>query len=1047
LPALIESCGMGWIIRKFLKLIFLILIFPVCPGFAGPGNASLLLIDSEGIPVPVQNDLPYPSFELQDRKMILLNGLWKAQFAKQQMDHSLSLQKRTPDAVRKIETESKGRFKTTYDDSSWTAQAVPLPNNFTNSYEDGMWYRCRFRSDTVQGSGLVKLIFQGVNYIADVWLNGKWLGSHEGGFTPFLFNVTGLLKTNEENVLAVRVDNIPWEKMGEKETPEKILTVPYAPCDWWNYGGIYRDVYLEKVNEAYIVRSDVRLQPSGGNKGRGDITVVLHNSGSRPRVMKLSFTVFGTKITPENISSPRVSDIMDVSSVQDFKVSLLPDSVVLQPGEIKAVRCDVQLNNVSYWTPDNPSLYVLETSLLEDKVLQEKFTSQFGIREITPAPGGRGFTLNRKKIFFNGIARHEDYPGTGRALSFNDGAKILGDFQLAKDLNANFVRTAHYPNHPLTYLITDRLGIAVMEEIPVFWFGGPAFEIQRQVRGIARQMWLEMIYRDMNRPSILFWSTCNECSWQDERRAFIWDLMQNEINCDGTRLVGQSSSGSDPQDPSSIDADYHGATMYHGVFYNGDAYKDTLDGVRKYQDYYMDKPFIATEYGIWSQEDLSMTARQDEIALKTYRALTDVKADRVGGLVWWCLFDWYTRGGLKWSVQTMGAMDMRRQNIKPVFLTLQKLYSKSSGKGVKISIQNITDHAVLKGNLNTSVQIATPTDLGIKNAQFRFANTVFSSLAVQNDAAQVDFDLKKLPEGPNALIIRALLSNGDCFYERKDIVVDNVDDPPVVELKIRNNKHFLGKIPLVFKAYDDRTSDLKVTYSLDGQSAENLLQVNSLYRSDIDISKLPDNSSHALRISVSDGVNPAVIENLDFVVDNSPGNKVDLAYTIDRISTKNNRSDASGWSFPAEELPDSDSWFICQGDDNVKFWLGSKEDGRKNAMECKGQKLKVTPGHYKTIDFLGTSYWGDLDNKLTLVYSDGSSETKELNFSDWVGANSTKPQEHVGILTSCYYSVEKVGDQPLAMYHRTVSCNPAKILQAIKLPNDERKHIFALSVE
>lgn len=637
--------------------------------------------------------------------------------------------------------------------------------------------------------------------------------------------------------------------------------------------------------------------------------------------------------------------------------------------------------------------------------------------------------LNNKKIFLNGIARHEEFGTDGRIMYYDISKKLVDDLKIVKDLNANFIRTAHYPNHPFTYILTDRFGISVMEEIPVMWFDGPEFDFQRKVKGLARQFWYEMIFRDFNRASIFFWSTCNECGWQDERRAYIWDLKLIANKIDGTRFIGQSAAGSDVLDPSHIDCDYYGATMYWGVFYGNSCFNDTKKALQKICKYYDKKPIIATEFGIWANKDLSYTNKQVEVAEQTYKAFKE--NENVTGVVWWTLFDWWTMNGNPY--QSMGLVSMDRKYFKPAFFKLQKLYGNFDNDAI-IEIISPLDNSNVSGILELKINS--------KNL-----SNIFYKISGETDFISVNekFDTKNLKDGKKYLIIKGEDKNKKVIYKQIQINIDNYDEPPIIECNLIDNKMLTGKYLLRIKSYDDR-GDIILKCQIDEENISLQKENDFNYNALIDTKNYKDNSSHILTISSKDNSGQTTEKKIKFFVDNKKPIIVELPYNLDRISFNENRKDAFEWSFPAEELPESDSIAVCNSC-NTKFYFPKKENGEKNFVECRRQKINVKKGNYKFIHIFGYSFWGNRYNDLELGYEDGSKEIKQLYLSEWTGA---EPQfnDHIAIYASHHHEhTDSEGAPSVACYHTIIECNKNKLLKYIKLPDDAHKHILAITLE
>jgi beta-glucuronidase len=537
-------------------------------------------------------------------------------------------------------------------------------------YEDGVWYRRAFTVDNSWQGKQVRLIFLAVNYVADVWVNGTRAGYHEGGYTPFALDVTALLNygSSVSNTIAVRVDNPPWGSRTD--------IVPAVKSDWHNYTGIIQDVYLEQLPIQYIARVDVRPLDTDGNLS---VQTVLYNASSTPRSLTAELEVYAAKVTDTNITSPYVSDLVDAS------VSL--NGVTIKTAEVPAnetrvLTYDIGIPSPNLWTPANPNLYVLKVTLRNGSTLVDEFYTQFGVRTAGIGEGAK-FLLNNHPVFLTGIARHEDWPDSGRTATMD---KIKADLDLIKQTNVNFLRTAHYPNHPYTYLLTDRMGLLVMEEIPTWWFGTYEWADQEQ-RRIADQMWREMIFRDYNRPSIMLWSGTNEAEKTSlmRRRAFLTRLNRDlKLNYYDGRLVTQSAAADRPgaNDQTMNAVDVAGWTTYFGVFHGGEYYAGTRDFLDAAHAAFPEKPILDTEFGYWSKPDDSLALVQETVFSTTFKAFEDRQAvDGSGNVVsdgfimgstWWTAFNWYTQLP---KLQTMGASHMDRATHKPVRTAMQSRYA------------------------------------------------------------------------------------------------------------------------------------------------------------------------------------------------------------------------------------------------------------------------------------------------------------------------------------------------------------------------------------
>jgi beta-glucuronidase len=634
-------------------------------------DATLQLRTVDGITLPYQNGIPIPSFEKQKRTTLSLSGQWRKQrFA---ANHDLTLKRRDANGYAELIAEAADRFKPEYDDSNWPNHQIPGVENTINAYErrpeyyqDGVWYRRAFSvPDSLRGK-FVKLMFYAVNYVADVWLNGAYLGYHEGGYTSFAFDVSNAVRHDTVNVLAVRVDNPPWGTRSD--------IVPYSRVDWFNYTGIIHDVYLEFSDPVSVVRADVVPKEVTGTI---QATITLFNVSPAEQNIEVRLQIYEASVGEQNIRSEKASELIGGAASVSGQTQ---NSLAVPAQGTRAWQTILTVHDPKLWSPKKPALYVLQVALSKSGQVVDEFHTQFGMR--TAKTAGNKFLLNEQTAFFVGVARHEDHPVYGRSMPTE---AIYDDLVKIKNLNVNWLRTAHYPNHPFTYLAADRLGFVVMEEIPVWQFDlASAWAIQNLVRHIHEQMFKEMVFRDYNRPSIVLWSTSNECLDVDNRRVFIQRVHQelDRLYPDG-RLVGQSAAADrpGPQDPSQAVSDFAGWTMYFGVFHGNTAYTGTKYFLVDANLAYPNKPIVNTEFGYWSSENGSTAGAQVEIFNDTFRALKQRAAmDSLGkvdccgylmAMTWWCAFDWYR---MTEGFQSMGLLHMDRTTEKSVTPLLKASY-------------------------------------------------------------------------------------------------------------------------------------------------------------------------------------------------------------------------------------------------------------------------------------------------------------------------------------------------------------------------------------
>jgi beta-glucuronidase len=640
-------------------------------------EATFSIKTVDGAKVPFQNGFVVPTFDKQDRAIINLKGDWKKQrFA---ADDNITLARRDAAGLQNVMAEAANRYLPSYNDSAWQVKTLPAVENtmypyptVPEYYEDGVWYRRTFTVDSAMSGQFVKLMFYSVNYVADVWVNGTYLGYHEGGYTPFAFDVSSVLNYGGTNTIAVRVDNPAWGTRND--------IVPFVKCDWFNYTGIIHDVYLEVSAPVSVMRTNIIPKNIDGTL---QTQVVLYNRGAADQSVIVTVDVYNADVNNTNITSEKASALVSTPASLSGTTQT---TILVKKDSVKVWQPDLKVLNPRLWSPKDPNLYVMKVSLLQNGKVIDTYFTQFGVRTVRTAVDK--VRLNEKSVFFTGVARHEDHPTYGRSIPTS---VTYEDLLKAKGLNANYMRTAHYPNHLFTYQLADRMGIAIMEEIPVWWFDSTfCWVIQNSVRHIHQQMFREMVFKDLNRPSILLWSTCNECLDVTNRKTYIAAMKQDmNFNYPDGRLVTESAAADRPgsSDASQAACDVAGWTMYFGIFHGGTYYDGTRMFVGEANLAYPEKPIMDTEFGYWSGEANNAygQSQQDTVFNQTFAAFTYrasvLRPDgtyRDGGylmgVTWWCLFDWYSSQHPT-GFESMGLYKMTRDTLKKVGNSLRAGYA------------------------------------------------------------------------------------------------------------------------------------------------------------------------------------------------------------------------------------------------------------------------------------------------------------------------------------------------------------------------------------
>lgn len=452
-------------------------------------------------------------------------------------------------------------------------------------YEGSVWYRQKFNWKPEQGRKAL-LYFAGANYLSRVWVNGKQVGVHEGGFTPFCFDVSDVVKAGE-NTIVVMVNN-----------NRKKENIPTQIFDWWNYGGITRDVMMVSVPETYI--EDYSLQLVKGNTKLINVKLKLNEKKA------------GKMVT---LSIPELK----------IKKKLVTDA----QGEANVVL----KAKPSLWCPENPKLYKVSITTAEETISDE-----IGFRTIETR--GKQILLNGKPIFLKGISSHEETAYTSRRCNSAEDADTL--LAWAKDLGCNFMRLAHYPHNEHAIREAERKGVLLWEEIPCYWTID--WKNEKTFANAKRQL-QDMIGRDKNRANVIVWSVANETPHSAERDKFLSELAKFAKTEDDTRLIsmamevtGQSNYVNRLNDNMNKYVDIISFNEYIGW------YRDVNDAPKMKWEVPYDKPVIISEFGGGAVAGLHGSKNErwtEEFQENLYKENLDMlsKIEGLSGMTPWVLKD------------------------------------------------------------------------------------------------------------------------------------------------------------------------------------------------------------------------------------------------------------------------------------------------------------------------------------------------------------------------------------------------------------------------
>jgi beta-glucuronidase len=453
-------------------------------------------------------------------------------------------------------------------------------------YEGTVWYQRRFDA-AVRPGNRAFVQFGAAAQRATVWLNGKRLGDHEGGFTPFAFEVTSVLRAHD-NSIVVKVDNT-----------RRADALPALNTDWWNYGGLTRSVRLVETPRVFVRDAVVQMAKENNSVVRASVRL----DGARAPV----------KVTVE---IPEAHAGFTAMTDEHGKASF----------EFGAT--------LAAWSPETPRLYDVVVRTADDRV-----QDRIGFRTISTS--GPDILLNGKPIFLRGIALHEEALGRGgRATTRQQAEALLG---LAKELGCNFVRLAHYPHNDEMTRAADRMGLLVWSEIPVYWTIAWSNIV---TLAAARAQLAEEIARDHNRASVILWSVGNETPVSDARNKFLRTLVDDVRAADDTRLVTAALEhrAVDARthvldDPLGVALDVLGLNEYVGWYDGLPAKCDTLAWRSAYN-----KPIVVSEFGADAKAGLhgdALTRFSEEYQADVYRRQLAMlkKIPALRGLSPWILVD------------------------------------------------------------------------------------------------------------------------------------------------------------------------------------------------------------------------------------------------------------------------------------------------------------------------------------------------------------------------------------------------------------------------
>jgi beta-glucuronidase len=519
------------------------------------------------------------------------------------------------------------RFQRQTSTEGWAKTTVPNAwNAGDNSVASMMgtvgWYRKDFRLPDRRARMDWLVRFESVNYRAQVWLNGRPIGRNTGAYLPWDLRLPrSALKRTGTNRLVVRVDN----RRLKTDFPPSGLTGSGDPAGgWWNYGGLLREVYLQRVDRVDITSLVVRPElPCATCTASVLARIVVRNYGDSTTSVRITGSFGGRSM---NLGTRRVS-------AHDFK----------------SFQARIRVPHPQLWSPASPHLYTANFSVRAGNRRVLRYTLKSGIRSVSVSNGK--LTLNGRAVNLRGVGLHEDDPQMGFAIGSARRAQIIAQ---AKELGATVIRS-HYPLHPEMHELADRLGLLVWSEIPVYAVKTQYLK-RETVRKLAARELESNILANQNHPSIMLWSIGNELSARPGpvQSYYIERAVRQAKALDPSRPVGLAVAGypSAGCRPQYAALDVIGINEYFGWYPgpNGQIADRTLMGdyLESVHQCYPDKAIVVTETGAEANRDGPVEEKgtyQHQQDFVNYHFGVYAQKPWLSGAIYWALEEFRVRPG------------------------------------------------------------------------------------------------------------------------------------------------------------------------------------------------------------------------------------------------------------------------------------------------------------------------------------------------------------------------------------------------------------------
>ena len=452
-----------------------------------------------------------------------------------------------------------------------TAKIEPLESGI-NQWEGVCYYRKSFSIPAQYKGKKLTIAFEGAMQQSDVWINGKMVCQHKGGYTPFSVDLTGLIDYEKVNNLVVRLNNSAGKDFPVGKSLKKM------GFNYWS--GIYRSVFMYITDPVHITDALKVNKVAGGGVFFRTPVVTKDSAIILIKTNVLNENTRNTKITVKQQLKDKIGRIV---------ATHLSPIANLEKGKDLDVTQQFKLLNPERWSPDSPTLYSLETTVFADGKLVDVVNQRVGIRKLSFTK--EGFKINDIPVYLTGTNRHQDYPYIGNALSKDAQYR---DMKKIKESGFNCVRLSHYPQDPAVYEAADELGLMLLNSIPGWqFFNNNDLFKQRVYRDIR-----DMIHRDRNHASIVLWeANLNESYPSDAFRIKCHEIAHEELPVGEYFTVGET---------------YGAKTTHWDVAMNN--WIDPKDGIfrntyERVQDVQPESPGIIKEYADWEYGGLQSTTR------------------------------------------------------------------------------------------------------------------------------------------------------------------------------------------------------------------------------------------------------------------------------------------------------------------------------------------------------------------------------------------------------------------------------------------------------